>query len=50
MPGIRCRICEAIRDIASGEELAYDYDFILPVRRSPAMKKCYPCSCGAFHL
>jgi SET domain-containing protein len=38
---------EAIRDIASGEELAYDYNFILPVRHSPAMKKRYPCSCGA---
>jgi uncharacterized protein len=38
---------EAIRDIAPGEELAYDYNFILPVRHSPAMKKRFPCTCGA---
>jgi uncharacterized protein len=38
---------EAIRDIAPGEELAYDYNFILPVRHNPAMKKRYPCTCGA---
>ena len=39
---------ESIRDIAPGEELAYDYNFILDVRHSPAMKKRFPCSCGAF--
>ena len=38
---------EAIRDIEAGEELAYDYNFILPVRHSPAMKKRFPCVCGA---
>lgn len=38
---------EALRDVAPGEELAYDYNFILPVRHSPAMKKRYPCTCGA---
>jgi uncharacterized protein len=38
---------EAMRDIAPGEELAYDYNFILPVRHSPAMKKRFPCTCGA---
>jgi uncharacterized protein len=38
---------EAIRDIAPGEELTYDYNFILPVRHSPAMKRRYPCSCGS---
>jgi uncharacterized protein len=37
---------EALRDILPGEELAYDYNFILPVRHSPAMKKRFPCSCG----
>ncbi len=37
---------EAIDDIAPGEELAYDYNFILPVRHTPAMKKRFPCSCG----
>ncbi len=29
------------------EELAYDYNFILPVRHSPATKKRYSCRCGA---
>lgn len=38
---------ESIRDIAPGEELAYDYNFILPVRHSPAMKRRFPCTCGA---
>lgn len=38
---------EAIRDILPGEELAYDYNFILPVRHTPAMKKRFPCTCGA---
>jgi SET domain-containing protein len=38
---------EAIRDISPGEELAYDYNFILPVRHTPAMKKRFPCTCGA---
>jgi hypothetical protein len=38
---------ESIRDIRPGEELAYDYHFILEVRHSPAMKRRYPCICGA---
>jgi SET domain-containing protein len=38
---------ESVRDIAAGEELAYDYHFILEVRHSPAMKRRYPCICGA---
>ncbi len=38
---------EAIRDIAPGEELAYDYAYELPERHTPAAKKMYPCSCGA---
>jgi uncharacterized protein len=38
---------EAIRDIAAGEELTYDYNFILPVRHTPAMKRRYPCRCGS---
>lgn len=38
---------ESLRDIVPGEELVYDYNFILPVRHSPAMKKRYPCECGA---
>ena len=38
---------EAIRDIAPGEELAYDYAYVLPERHSPAAKRRFPCSCGA---
>ena len=38
---------ESIRDIAPGEELAYDYNYILEERHSPAMKRRFPCRCGA---
>jgi SET domain-containing protein len=38
---------EAIRDIAPGEELAYDYAYELPERHTPAAKRRYPCTCGA---
>jgi uncharacterized protein len=38
---------ESIRDIAAGEELRYDYNFILPERHTPALKKRFPCVCGA---
>jgi uncharacterized protein len=38
---------ETIRDVAPGEELAYDYAFILPERHTPAAKRRYPCHCGA---
>lgn len=38
---------ETIRDVAPGEELAYDYAFVLPERHTPAAKRRYPCSCGA---
>ena len=38
---------ESIRDIEPGEELAYDYAFILPERHTPAAKRRYPCHCGA---
>ncbi len=38
---------EAIRDIAPGEELAYDYAYVLEERHSPAAKRRFPCSCGA---
>jgi SET domain-containing protein len=38
---------EAIRDIAPGEELAYDYAYVLPERHTPAAKRRYPCFCGA---
>jgi SET domain-containing protein len=38
---------DAIRDIAPGEELAYDYAYILKERHTPSAKRRYPCSCGA---
>jgi SET domain-containing protein len=38
---------ETIRDVAPGEELAYDYAYVLPERHSPAAKRRYPCTCGA---
>ena len=38
---------ESIRDIVSGEELAYDYAYILEERHTPAAKKRFPCHCGA---
>lgn len=38
---------DAIRDIEQGEELAYDYAFVLPERHTPAAKRRYPCRCGA---
>ena len=38
---------ETIRDVAAGEELAYDYAFILPERHTPAAKRRYPCNCGS---
>jgi len=38
---------ETIRDVAVGEELAYDYAFVLEERHSPSAKRRYPCNCGA---
>ena len=38
---------ETIRDVASGEELAYDYAYLLDERHTPAAKRRYPCNCGA---
>jgi SET domain-containing protein len=38
---------ETIRKIARGEELAYDYAFMLEERHTPAAKRRYPCTCGA---
>lgn len=37
----------ALRDIARGEELNYDYGLILEQRHTPALKKAYACLCGA---
>jgi SET domain-containing protein len=38
---------ETIRDVEAGEELAYDYAYVLEERHSPAAKRRYPCHCGA---
>ena len=38
---------ETVRDIVSGEELAYDYQYTLEERHTPARKRQYPCRCGA---
>ena len=38
---------ETIRDVAPGEELAYDYGYVLEERHTPAAKRRYPCHCGA---
>jgi SET domain-containing protein len=38
---------ETIRDVEPGEELAYDYAYVLPERHTPAAKRRYPCHCGA---
>jgi len=37
----------ALRDIARGEELNYDYGLIVEDRHTPALKKAYACHCGA---
>ena len=38
---------ETIRDIEPGEELAYDYAYILEARHTAAAKRRFPCHCGA---
>ena len=38
---------ETVHDIEPGEELVYDYAYILNERHSPAAKRRYPCHCGA---
>ena len=38
---------DAIRDIEPGEELTYDYAYVLDERHTPAAKRRYPCTCGA---
>lgn len=38
---------EAIRDIEIGEELAYDYAYVLEERHTPAAKRRFPCACGS---
>jgi len=38
---------DAIRDIARGEELVYDYNYILDEPHNAANKRLYPCNCGS---
>jgi uncharacterized protein len=38
---------ETIRDVEPGEELAYDYAYVLEERHSPKAKRRFPCHCGA---
>jgi uncharacterized protein len=38
---------DAILDIAKGEELVYDYNFVLDEPHNTKNKKLYPCYCGA---
>jgi SET domain-containing protein len=42
-----CIWIESIREIMPGEELAYDYAYVLTERHTPAAKRRYPCHCGA---
>ena len=38
---------KALRNIAAGEELFYDYGLIIDERYTPKLKAEYPCWCGA---
>ncbi|HJQ19588.1 MAG TPA: SET domain-containing protein-lysine N-methyltransferase [Gemmatimonadaceae bacterium] len=38
---------ETIRDVQAGEELAYDYAYVLEERHTRAAKQRFPCNCGA---
>ena len=38
---------ETLREIMPGEELAYDYAYMLEGRHTPAAKRRFPCHCGA---
>jgi SET domain-containing protein len=38
---------KALRDIAAGEELFYDYGLIIDERYTPKLKKEYECRCGS---
>ncbi|WP_418236034.1 SET domain-containing protein [Comamonas serinivorans] len=39
----------ALRDIAPGEELSYDYGLVLDERYTPKLKAEYACHCGSAH-
>lgn len=38
---------ETIHDIEPGEELVYDYAYVLAERHTPAAKRRFPCFCAA---
>ena len=38
---------ETVRAVVPGEELAYDYAYVLEERHTPAAKRRFPCRCGA---
>jgi len=38
---------ETIKVVEPGDELAYDYAYVLEERHTPAAKRLYPCNCGA---
>jgi SET domain-containing protein len=38
---------ETIREVEPGEELAYDYAYMLDERHTPAAKRRFPCHCGS---
>lgn len=40
---------EALRDIAPGEELTYNYGITLAQRHTPRLKKIWACHCGSPH-
>ena len=40
---------KALRNIASGEELFYDYGLVIDARYTPKLLADYPCWCGAGH-
>ncbi len=38
---------KALRDIAPGEELFFDYGLVIDARITPTLKREYACWCGA---
>jgi SET domain-containing protein len=38
---------DTLRVVQPGEELAYDYAYLLTERHTPAAKRRFPCRCGA---
>ena len=38
---------DSIRDIAEGEEITFDYHLIVAGRQTAALRRAYPCACGA---